>query len=90
MANVIEGGVVSSSGYGDGSYTLEIAEKNGEVVGLRLLFLGEVCDYCEEYESNCECSWCDTCHYHEEECDCKFCDDCGELEEDCECEEDEE
>jgi hypothetical protein len=33
-------GVVSSSGYGDGSYRLLVAKANGDIVGIGIDFLG--------------------------------------------------
>lgn len=41
MAGVIPFGVVSSSGMGDGSYRLEVAKNEGEVVGMQVTFLEE-------------------------------------------------
>jgi hypothetical protein len=34
-------GVVSSSGYGDGAYTLLLAEVDGKVVGLKIIFIDD-------------------------------------------------
>jgi len=39
MAGVLEGGVVSSSGYGDGGYTLYTLEENKQVVAMKIKFL---------------------------------------------------
>lgn len=86
-AGVIEGGVVSSSGYGDGMYDFWVAIKEDKIVGLKLTFMGQICGYCEEYE--CNCSHCDHCGFHEEDCDCEFCDDCHENELYCYCNKDE-
>lgn len=36
-----DNGVVSSSGYGDGSYTLLLAEVDGKVVGLKIIFIDD-------------------------------------------------
>lgn len=50
QGGIIPGGVVSSSGYGDGSYQLYAATNvAGEICGLRLVFIS---DYEEE---ECEC-----------------------------------
>ena len=40
-AGVIEGGVVSSSGYGDGCYTLYTVEEDGEVIAMKIVFIEE-------------------------------------------------
>lgn len=40
-AGVLEGGVVSSSGYGDGAYPLYTVEENGKIITMRLVFIGE-------------------------------------------------
>lgn len=39
-----EFGCVSSSGYGDGVYSLWVAEKNGEVVAAKIVFVSELED----------------------------------------------
>jgi hypothetical protein len=39
-----EHGVVSSSGFGDGVYSLQVAEENGEVVAARIVFIDEESD----------------------------------------------
>lgn len=39
-----QNGVVSSSGFGDGVYSLQVAEENGEVVAARLIFIDEEAD----------------------------------------------
>jgi hypothetical protein len=36
--------VVSSSGFGDGVYSLQVAEENGEVVAARIVFIDEESD----------------------------------------------
>ena len=43
-AGVIEGGVVSTSGYGDGCYTLYTVEKDDEIVAMKIVFV-EVLNY---------------------------------------------
>lgn len=40
-AGVIEGGVVSSSGHGDGCYTLYTVEEDGEVIAMKIVFIEE-------------------------------------------------
>jgi hypothetical protein len=67
-------GVVSSSGYGDGQYPMEVMEDDGKVVGIKITYLGhgddELFDEEEEEFDTCsscggECEWgetfCDTC-----------------------------
>jgi hypothetical protein len=71
---VYDTGVVSSSGYGDGQYPMEVMEDDGKVVGIKITYLGHGDDELfedeeEEYDtcSSCggECEWgetfCDTC-----------------------------
>jgi len=41
MAGVLDGGVVASSGYGDGIYDVYTAEENGEIVAMKLVFIEE-------------------------------------------------
>lgn len=44
-------GVVSSSGYGDGSYPVYIAKNtNGEVIGVKVVFISDEEDYYDEDE----------------------------------------
>ena len=38
---MIEGGVVSSSGHGDGCYTLYTVEEDGEVIAMKIVFIEE-------------------------------------------------
>ena len=38
-AGVLEGGVVSSSGYGDGCYDCFTIKNNGKIVGIRIVFM---------------------------------------------------
>jgi len=38
---IIDGGFVSSSGYGDGSYTCYVAKKDDEIVAIKIEFIGE-------------------------------------------------
>jgi hypothetical protein len=67
-------GVVSSSGYGDGQYPMEVMEDGDKVVGIKITYLGHGDDELfedeeEEFDtcSSCggECEWgetfCDTC-----------------------------
>ena len=49
-AGVLEYGVVSSSGYGDGSYTAYVARNdNNQVIAVRIVFLSKY-DEEEDYE----------------------------------------
>ena len=50
-------------------------------------FEEEICDYCEECVSDCNCEFCDYCCEHIEFCDCEICHRCWKREDDdCECE----
>jgi hypothetical protein len=49
-AGVIDEGVVSSSGYGDGCYDLYTIERDGRVVAAKIVFIGEAEEDEEEYE----------------------------------------
>lgn len=44
-----EFGVASSSGYGDGVYSLEVAEMNGEIVAANIIFIDELEENDEEF-----------------------------------------
>lgn len=46
----------------------------------------EVCEYCNEFESVCNCTFCSHCGRHEDDCYCDFCDYCCEHVDECECE----
>lgn len=53
QGGAIEWGAVSSSGYGDGGYSLYFTEENGEVVAARVVFIGD--DYyedCDDYSDD--------------------------------------
>lgn len=41
QAGVIPGGCVSSSGWGDGSYSLYVTKDNDEIVGVKVIFIEE-------------------------------------------------
>lgn len=68
-AGVIPFGCVSSSGYGDGGYPISVAHEKGEVVGIRITYIGEEEDEMEDEEINDE--ECDECGEVLEECTCK-------------------
>lgn len=62
-----ESGVVTSSGYGDGGYPLEILENNdGQIVGMRITYIGfededgEICGVCGGDMEDSECEYCNT------------------------------
>src|SRR5690606_25054488 len=78
QAGVIEGGAVSSSGYGDGLYTAYYAiDANKEVVAIKIVFMEDeaTCNDCGEYESSCTCEYCETCSQHIDNCECDEFDD---------------
>jgi hypothetical protein len=59
-AGVLEGGVVSSSGYGDGCYDMYTIEEEGEVVAMKIVFIDEYDgeefeETDEEYDEEEEC-----------------------------------
>lgn len=51
-AGVLEGGVVSSTGYGDGGYALYTVEEDGEVVAMKIVFIEDVDDEYDEYDED--------------------------------------
>jgi len=52
-----ETGVVSSSGYGDGSYPLEIArDRSGFIIGMRVTFIWDSEDEEDDYDTCPECA----------------------------------
>jgi hypothetical protein len=70
-ADTVEGGVVSSSGFGDGGYVCEYAKnKQNEIVAVKVTFIGEeeLCEDCECPLDDCEC--CAMCGAPCEDCDC--------------------
>jgi hypothetical protein len=92
-AGVMDYGVVSTSGYGDGGYTLYTArDKDGEVIAMKIVFIEDEpeCEDCGYPESDCSCDYCDDCGEKEQYCDCEYCDECGENERWCECDEEDE
>jgi hypothetical protein len=91
-AGVMDYGVVSTSGYGDGGYNLfTVRDSEGMVIAMKVVFIGgDTCDDCGELEEDCSCEYCDHCGENVDRCYCEFCDECGEEVEYCECEEDEE
>jgi hypothetical protein len=86
-AGVTEGGAVSSSGYGDGGYSLFIVRDNGQIVAMKIVFIPDVvlCEDCGESEDECCCRYCNYCNEKEGYCKCSFCDKCGEHKFYCEC-----
>lgn len=73
----MKGGVVSSTGYGDGSYECKLGfDENGLLIFVKVTFIEEEdeCWYCGCLETECECD-------DEED----ICEECGEYETDCEC-----
>jgi hypothetical protein len=88
---VMEQGVVSTSGYGDGGYDLFIVEQDGQVVAMKVVFISDedTCEECGEPESECSCTFCEDCNEREQYCECEYCDNCGENERYCECEDEE-
>jgi len=77
QAGALKYGVVSSSGYGDGSYNCKVIRQGKEVVAIMVGFGLEEedrvrCDVCQELFDKCELSGgiCDSCHsdiYEEEQ-----------------------
>ena len=61
-----DSGVVTSSGYGDGGYPLEIIENDGgQIVGMRITYIfdeegedGEICGVCGGDMDDSECEYC--------------------------------
>jgi Protein of unknown function (DUF4241) len=91
-ADVMEFGTVSSSGYGDGGYTLyTVRDSDGLVVAMKVVFIEDedTCEDCGEPESECDCAYCDYCNEKEQYCECEWCNECGEHEDDCDCEDEE-
>lgn len=37
---------------------------------------GEICEYCEQYEGDCECETCEHCGEMEDDCSCERCGSC--------------
>jgi hypothetical protein len=65
-------GVVSSSGYGDGSYTCSVIKQDGKVVAIKIDFLEEETEHCDncgsEFPEDELCmGLCDTCQEEDEE-----------------------
>lgn len=50
-AGVLDGGVVSSSGFGDGGYQCHVARDNGQIVGVKITFIssGDFVDNEEDF-----------------------------------------
>lgn len=52
QAGVLEGGAVSSTGYGDGGYALYTVEQDNEIVAMKIIFIEE--DNDDEYDDEFE------------------------------------
>lgn len=74
-AGVMTGGVVSSSGYGDGSYNLfTMRDSDNQIVAMKIVFIDdslEVCDDCGSELEFCECDFCE-CGEKVGDCDCEY------------------
>lgn len=52
-ANVIDGGVVSSSGFGDGSYHCHVAKIGNQIIGAKITFISEE-DFGSDADFGCD------------------------------------
>ena len=84
-------GIVSSTGFGDGSYdvfikTSDEGDWGNRVAEMKIVFIEDVvyCGECNEDENNCLC--CGSCCYYPCECDLCYCGS-GEEADLCTCEE---
>ena len=78
-----EGGAVSSTGYGDGLYSVYVnRDAEGVASRVEVEFIEPPCEGCGYTEDECRCCW--RCGISSENCGC--CENCGER--DCDCEED--
>ena len=68
-AGTLKGGAVSSSGYGDGGYEVDVAYKDGKAVGVRIIFIPDSeCVECG-HVSDIELDECEVCYdYVEDKC----------------------